>query len=92
MFLYKYDKSIFETSKQMSKSGFFLSQLHIGRDLEFKSKIRRILTRLGWLDSLFLLIVLHRNPINLQNICGKICGNCFFSGAGNISLSSPYLS
>ena len=34
--------------EQMPKSGFFLSQLHIGQDLQFSSKTRRILTRSLW--------------------------------------------
>ena len=38
-------------SKQMSKSGFFLSRSHVGRDSGFSSKIGRIATRSGWLDS-----------------------------------------
>lgn len=39
-----------KTSEQMSK--FFLAQLHIGQDWGFSRKSRRILMRLGWLDSL----------------------------------------
>ena len=35
-----------------SKSGFFLSRSHIGRDLGLTSKIGMVPTKSGWLDSL----------------------------------------
>ena len=41
-----------ESSEQISKTGVFLSRSHIGWDSEFSSKIERIPTKLGWLDSL----------------------------------------
>ena len=49
VFLCIYHKNSFENIKQMSKSGFFLTQSHIGQDLGFSSKIERIpTTRDGW--------------------------------------------
>ena len=52
----------FKIWKQMSKSGFFLSWSHIGRDSGFSSKIGRILMRSELLDSLGLKtdVVLYR--------------------------------
>ena len=43
---------VLEIWEQMSKLEFFLSWSHIGWDSGFSSKIRRIPTKSGWLDSL----------------------------------------
>ena len=43
-FLYKHHKNSFK-NKNMSKSGFFLSRSHMGRDSGFLSKMGRIPTR-----------------------------------------------
>ena len=51
LLLYKYHKNSYKIS-EMSKSGFFLSRSHIGRDSGFSSKIGRNSTWSGWLDSL----------------------------------------
>ena len=39
-------------SEGKSKSGAFLSRSHVGQDLGFSNKIRVILMKSGWLDSL----------------------------------------
>ena len=53
VFLYKCHKNSLEKSKQMIvKIGIFQSRSYIGQDSGFSSKIRRILTKSGWLDSL----------------------------------------
>ena len=50
-FVFCYE-NLTKISQHESKSGFFLSRSHIGWDSGFSSKIRIILMKLGWLDSL----------------------------------------
>ena len=50
-FVFSYEK-LTKILQHESKSGFFLSRSHIGRDSGLTSKIGMIPTKSGWLDSL----------------------------------------
>lgn len=50
----------------MSKPGFFTSRSYIGRDSGFLSKIGRIPTKSGWLNSLLIISLKHVDLNNLS--------------------------